>query len=75
MSSNKVIITIAPTGGMASKKQNPSLPTQPEEIARDVIDCWNLGASVVGSTHAGQMIRRRATGDLPRDQCAYPHKV
>ena len=47
MSSNKVIITIAPTGGMASKKQNPHLPTQPEEIARDVIDCWNAGASVV----------------------------
>jgi uncharacterized protein (DUF849 family) len=47
MSSNKVIITIAPTGGMASKKQNPHLPTQPDEIARDVYDCYNLGASVV----------------------------
>ena len=47
MATRKAIVTIAPTGGMASKKQNPSLPTQPEEIARDVIDCWNLGASVV----------------------------
>lgn len=47
MSSNKVIITIAPTGGMASKKMNPHLPTQPDEIARDVYDCYNLGASVV----------------------------
>lgn len=45
--SNKVIITIAPTGGMASKAQNPHLPTQPDEIARDVYDCYNLGASVV----------------------------
>lgn len=45
--SNKVIITIAPTGGMASKQQNPHLPTQPAEIARDVYDCFNLGASVV----------------------------
>jgi uncharacterized protein (DUF849 family) len=42
----RIIITIAPTGGMASRKQNPNLPTQPEEIARDVIDCWNAGASV-----------------------------
>jgi uncharacterized protein (DUF849 family) len=45
--SNKVIITIAPTGGMASKRQNPHLPTQPADIARDVYDCYNLGASVV----------------------------
>ena len=61
MSSNKVIITIAPTGGMASKKQNPNLPTQPEEIARDVIDCWNSARPSWRSTHAGQMIRRHAT--------------
>jgi len=51
MSSNKVIVTIAPTGGMASKKQTPHLPTQPEEIARDVYDCYNAGASVV-AVHA-----------------------
>ncbi|NBA97505.1 3-keto-5-aminohexanoate cleavage protein [Pseudomonas sp. R5(2019)] len=51
MSGNKVIVTIAPTGGMASKEQNPHLPTQPEEIARDVYDCYNAGASVV-AVHA-----------------------
>ncbi|MGQ4615599.1 3-keto-5-aminohexanoate cleavage protein [Nocardia sp. R7R-8] len=49
--SNKVIITIAPTGGVASKTQNPHLPTQPEEIAADVYDCYNAGASVV-AVHA-----------------------
>jgi 3-keto-5-aminohexanoate cleavage enzyme len=49
MSSNKVIVTIAPTGGMASKAQNPHLPTQPDEIARDVYDCYNAGASVVAA--------------------------
>jgi uncharacterized protein (DUF849 family) len=46
MSAPKVIVTIAPTGGMASKQQNPHLPTQPDEIARDVYDCYNAGASV-----------------------------
>lgn len=51
MSPNKVIVTIAPTGGMASKEQNPHLPTQPDEIARDVYDCYNAGASVV-AVHA-----------------------
>lgn len=47
MSKRKVIITIAPTGGMAHKAQNPHLPTQPAEIAEDVLRCWNAGASVV----------------------------
>lgn len=49
--SNKVIVTIAPTGGMAGKAQNPNLPTQPEEIAEDVYRCYNAGASVV-AVHA-----------------------
>ncbi|TYK71616.1 3-keto-5-aminohexanoate cleavage protein [Comamonas sp. Z3] len=46
MSKRKVIVTIAPTGGMARKSQNPHLPTQPEEIAEDVVRCCNAGASV-----------------------------
>ncbi|CAN7390312.1 3-keto-5-aminohexanoate cleavage protein [Acidovorax sp. Leaf76] len=47
MTQRKVIVTIAPTGGMAHKSQNPHLPTQPAEIAEDVQRCWNAGASVV----------------------------
>ncbi len=46
MSKPKVIVTVAPTGGMASKTQNPNLPTQPTEIAEDVLRCYNAGASV-----------------------------
>ncbi|MEJ8812195.1 3-keto-5-aminohexanoate cleavage protein [Variovorax ureilyticus] len=46
MTKRKVIVTIAPTGGMAHKSQNPHLPTQPAEIAEDVIRCWKAGASV-----------------------------
>jgi 3-keto-5-aminohexanoate cleavage enzyme len=46
MSRRKVILTIAPTGGMAHKAQNPHLPTQPEYIAADVLRCFNAGASV-----------------------------
>lgn len=57
MSRPKVIVTIAPTGGMASKNQNPSLPTQPQEIADDVVRCYNAGASVA-ALHA-----RRASDD------------
>lgn len=47
MKTPKIIITVAPTGGMASKQQNPHLPTQPKEIADDVLRCYNAGASVV----------------------------
>jgi 3-keto-5-aminohexanoate cleavage enzyme len=47
----KVMITIAPTGGMAKKAQNPHLPTQPEEIAADVARCHKAGAAIV-AVHA-----------------------
>lgn len=51
MAERKVIVTIAPTGGMASKEQNPHIPTQPEEIADDVYRCYDAGASIV-AVHA-----------------------
>eukprot|EP01037_Dinobryon_pediforme_P026653 gene26653-29251_t len=75
-STNKVIVTIAPTGGMAGKKQNPNLPTQPEEIADDVLRCYNAGASMV-AVHARRpddlatcdpAIYRRING-LIREKC------
>jgi len=47
----KVILTVAPTGGMAKKDQNPNLPTQPEEIAESVYRSYNEGASIV-AVHA-----------------------
>ncbi|MPT48211.1 MAG: 3-keto-5-aminohexanoate cleavage protein [Sphingobium sp.] len=42
----KLIITVAPTGGMASKSQNHNLPTQPEEIARSVELSYKEGAAI-----------------------------
>ncbi|PWI10528.1 3-keto-5-aminohexanoate cleavage protein [Streptomyces sp. NWU339] len=54
--SRKIILTIAPTGGMATKEQSPHLPVTPQEIADDVARCWEVGASVV-AVHA-----RRADG-------------
>ena len=46
MPERKVIVTVAPTGGMASKQQNPNLPTQPHEIAESVHRSWKEGASI-----------------------------
>lgn len=42
----KVIVTVAPTGGMGTKAQNPNLPTQPEEIAESVVLSCREGASI-----------------------------
>lgn len=41
-----VVITVASTGPIATKKDNPTLPTQPEEIAVAVERAYNLGAAV-----------------------------
>jgi 3-keto-5-aminohexanoate cleavage enzyme len=40
------IITVAPTGPIATKADNPTLPTRPEEIADEVLHAYEAGASV-----------------------------
>ncbi|HKR42794.1 MAG TPA: 3-keto-5-aminohexanoate cleavage protein [Paraburkholderia sp.] len=67
MSKPKVIVTVAPTGGMASKTMNPNLPTQPQEIADDTYRCFNAGASVV-AVHA-----RRPDDEATCDPAIYSH--
>ena len=67
MSKPKVIVTVAPTGGMANKKMNRNLPTQPQEIADDTYRCYNAGASVV-AVHA-----RRPDDEATCDPAVYSH--
>lgn len=43
---SKVILTVALTGAVPTKKDNQNLPTQPKEIASAAIECWKAGASV-----------------------------
>ena len=43
---DKVILTVATTGGYPTKEDSPYVPISPEEIARDVVDCARAGASV-----------------------------
>ncbi|WP_435158898.1 3-keto-5-aminohexanoate cleavage protein [Amycolatopsis sacchari] len=40
------IITVAPTGPIATKADNPTLPTQPAEIADEVVRAYEAGATV-----------------------------
>lgn len=44
---NKVIITVAQTGALVTKKMNPAVPEQPEEIAASAFDCYNEGAAIM----------------------------
>jgi 3-keto-5-aminohexanoate cleavage enzyme len=43
----KLIITVAPTGSLTTRQQNPSLPHTPAEIAKAAIDSCHAGASIV----------------------------
>ena len=44
--SNKRIITVATTGAWPKTTNNPNLPTQPEEIAEEIYNCWKEGAAI-----------------------------
>jgi len=43
---NKLIITVALTGGFHGKEANPNLPEQPKEIIQAAYDCYNAGAAI-----------------------------
>jgi len=41
-----LVLTVAPTGPIATKADNPALPTQPREIAEAVHAAYRAGAAV-----------------------------
>lgn len=43
---NKTIITVATTGAFPTKEDNPNIPLTPKEIAEDVYECWQAGATI-----------------------------
>ena len=45
--SNRVILTVAPTGSSTPAAKCPGLPVTPAEIAAETSECWKAGASVV----------------------------
>src|SRR5690348_7581672 len=44
---NPAVLTAALTGPIATKADNPALPTAPEEIAAEARAAWEAGAGVV----------------------------
>jgi uncharacterized protein (DUF849 family) len=43
----KLIITLAPTGMLPTRKETPYVPITPEEIAKDAYEAYKLGASII----------------------------
>jgi uncharacterized protein (DUF849 family) len=46
MSNNRVIVTVAVTGGVGDKSKHPALPVTPKEIAESAVEAWSVGATV-----------------------------
>ena len=44
---DKVIVTAALTGAVTTKNDNPNLPTQPLEICKSALECYDAGAAMV----------------------------
>lgn len=73
---DRVIVTVAPTGGFLTKADHPHVPTQPEEIAADVARCHAAGASMA-ALHARRPDDQatcnaaiyRHLNELVRDRC------
>jgi 3-keto-5-aminohexanoate cleavage enzyme len=71
-----VVLTVAPTGPIATKVDNPTLPTQPHEIAEAVHDAHLAGAAVAhlhfrdaDDRPTADLEIARLTIDLIRDRC------
>jgi 3-keto-5-aminohexanoate cleavage enzyme len=71
-----VVLTVAPTGPIATKADNPTLPTQPQEIAAAVHDAYRAGAAVAhlhfrdpDDRPTADLEIARLTMDLITDRC------
>ncbi|MDD5748445.1 MAG: 3-keto-5-aminohexanoate cleavage protein [Actinomycetota bacterium] len=60
---DKVIITVAPTGSIPTRKDTPYLPITPEEVAQETKRSYDAGASVV-HLHARNPDTGEPTSDL-----------
>jgi 3-keto-5-aminohexanoate cleavage enzyme len=59
---DKLIITVSPTGGLHGKEAHHNLPEQPDEIAQAVYESWNEGAAIA-HIHARTREGGRPTND------------
>lgn len=65
--SEKVVITVATTGGLHGKEANPALPEQPREIVQAMRDCYNAGATIAHLHVRDQMGVTTSSVDVYRE--------
>ena len=61
--SRKVIITVAPTGSIPTRENNPNLPITAEEVAEETKRSYDAGAAVV-HIHARNPDTGEPTSDI-----------
>lgn len=73
---NKVILTVATTGAVTTKKDTPYLAQTPQEIADEVVRCYEAGASIAhihvredDGTPSMNIEKFRETVGLIRERC------
>jgi 3-keto-5-aminohexanoate cleavage enzyme len=64
----KVIITVAPTGNVPTKEMTPHLPVTPQEMADQIYECWQEGASLAH-------IHARGDNNLPTTDVKVYEKI
>jgi len=60
---DKVIITVAPTGSIPTRADNPNVPYTPEEVAEETRRSYEAGAAMV-HLHAREPDTGKPTPDL-----------
>jgi len=60
ITTDKLIICVAPCGSFLTKEANPNIPIQPDEIAEEVYRSWNEGASLA-HIHARDLTGKATT--------------
>mmetsp|Transcript_13323 Transcript_13323/g.39676 ORF Transcript_13323/g.39676 Transcript_13323/m.39676 type:complete len:401 (-) Transcript_13323:33-1235(-) len=65
----KLIITLATTGNINTRENNPTLPCSPAEMAADMHECIKLGVSVLHIHSRNELLKPTMRVDKFRETC------
>ena len=67
--SGKLVLTLATTGNVNSRENNPNLPCSPKEMADDMHECIKLGVSVLHIHARNEELKPTMRLDKFRETC------
>ena len=65
----KLIITLATTGNINTRENNPDLPCSPQEMADDMHECIKLGVSILHIHSRNELLKPTMRVDKFRETC------